>query len=93
MASRKGRPLTSPGTLPEDADELFVHRVQSILREERLKQGMGFRDLEALCGVSHGYLALAERSGVQPTLLVIRRWTKGLGISLDEVIQRADQSE
>ena len=33
----------------------------------------------------------AERSSVQPTLLVIRRWTNGLGISLEEVIRRASE--
>ena len=91
MASRKGRPLTSPGSLPEDPDELFVYRVKAILREERLSKGIGFRELESLCGVSHGYLALAERSDVQPTLLVIRRWTNGLGISLEEVTRRANE--
>lgn len=91
MASKKGRPLSSPGSLPEDLDELFVHRVKAILREERLRQGIDFRKLESLCGVSHGYLALAERSHVQPTLLVIRRWTNGLGISLEEVIRQAGE--
>jgi len=91
MPSRKGRPLTSPGSLPEDPDELFVHKVKAVLREERLKRNIDFRTLEGLCGVSHGYLALAERSDVQPTLLVIRRWTNGLGISLEEVIRRASQ--
>lgn len=91
MPPRKGRPLSSPGALPEDPDELFVHWVKIILREERLEQSLSFRELENRCGVSHGYLALAERSNVQPTLLVIRRWAKGLGISLEEVVRRASQ--
>jgi len=90
MASKKGRPLTSPGSLPEDPDELFVHRVKSIFREERLRLGIDFRKLETLSGVSHGYLALAERTDVQPTLLVLRRWSRGLGISLEDVVRRAD---
>ncbi len=91
MSSRKGRPLTSPGTAPEDPDELFVHRVKAALRRERLKQGISFRELEKRCGISHGYLAYAERSDVQPTLLVIRRWTKGLGIKLETVVRRAER--
>jgi transcriptional regulator with XRE-family HTH domain len=89
MASKKGRPLTPPGSLPEDPDELFVYRVKAVLREERLRQGIDFRKLESLCGVSHGYLALAERTDVPPTLLGLRRWTKGLGINLDDVVRRA----
>jgi transcriptional regulator with XRE-family HTH domain len=91
MSSRKGRPLTSPGLVPVDPDELFVHRVKVVLREERLKQGISFRELESRCGLSHGYLALAERSGVQPTLLVIRRWANGLGIKIETVIRRASR--
>lgn len=90
MASKKGRPLTSPGSVPEDVDELFVHRLKVILREERLRQGIDFRKLETLCGISHGYLALAERSDVQPTMLVFRRWSKGLGVSLEDLVRRAD---
>lgn len=90
MPPRKGRPLTSPADAPEDEDELFVYKVKAILREERLLLGIDFRKLESLCGVSHGYLALAERTDVQPTLLVLRRWSKGLGISLEDVVRRAD---
>ncbi len=90
MASKKGRPLTSPGSQPEDPDELFVYRVKAILREERLRQGIDFRKLETLCRISHGYLALAERTDVQPTLLVLRRWSNGLGISLENVMRRAE---
>lgn len=75
--------------MPEEVDELFVFRVKAILREERLKREIDFRQLEAVSGISHGYLALAERSNVQPTLLIFRRWTKGLGLQLDDVIKRA----
>lgn len=75
--------------MPEDADEIFVFRVKSILREDRLKKEINFRQLEVASGISHGYLALAERSNIQPTLLVFRRWTKGLGLELDDVIKRA----
>lgn len=93
MPSRRGRPLTSPGTPPEDPDELFVHRVKAALRRERLTQGLSFRELEERCGISHGYLAFAERSDAQPTLLLIRRWTNGLGIGLESIVRRADRGE
>ena len=66
-----------------------MYKVKAILREERLSRQIDFRQLEAVSGVSHGYLALAERSNVQPTLLVFHRWAKGLGVSLDEIIARA----
>lgn len=91
MASKKGRPLTSPGSRPEDFDELFVYCVKAILREERLRLGIDFRKLEGLCGVSHGYLALAERTDVQPTLLILHRWSRGLGISFEDVVRRAGE--
>jgi transcriptional regulator with XRE-family HTH domain len=91
MPSKKGRPLTSLAEEPEDMDELFIYRMKALLREERLSKGIDFRTLESRCGVSHGYLALAERSDVQPTLLVFRRWARGLEVDLENLIRRAGQ--
>ena len=77
--------------MPEDVDEIFIHRLKELLREERLRKGINFRTLGSLCGVSHGYLALAERSNVQPTLLVFKRWAKGLEVDLPKLIRKAEK--
>ena len=36
---------------------------------------------------------LAERSNVQPTLLIFRRWTEGLGLQLENVIRQSVEFE
>jgi transcriptional regulator with XRE-family HTH domain len=79
----------SPGNVPEDEDEAYVLRIKAILKRERLRKGVNFRQLEEATGISFGYLARSERSDNQPTILVFRRWCRALGLKFEDVCKKA----
>lgn len=87
---RGGKDLHSPHpeNSPADPDEAYVLKLKELLRQERLKQGLNFRQLSERTGISFGYLARAERSDNQPTVLVFRKWCRSLGLHFEDICQQ-----
>ena len=68
-----------------EQDEAYVRRMKNILERERRTKKLNFRQLEAKCGISFGYLANSERSNNQPTVLTFLRWCRALDLKFEDL--------
>jgi len=65
-----------------------------LIKNYRKEQGLSLRDFEALCGISHSYIAKLEkgidrRTGnpIEPTLDLVEKIAKAMGLSLDSILR------
>lgn len=87
MSSRSPE-ITSP--LPDDADYRYVARLMDLLREERNRQGLTKSGLCEKAGVGNGAVGRAERYDRFPTIPVLRRIVRALGLDWSEVCAKAE---
>ncbi|KQP53889.1 XRE family transcriptional regulator [Agreia sp. Leaf283] len=72
--------------MPHDLNEALARTVHSA----RVEQGMSITALAELSGVSRTMINRIERSEVQPTAALLARLSAGLGLTLSQLIVRAE---
>ncbi|HYE33238.1 MAG TPA: helix-turn-helix transcriptional regulator [Methylomirabilota bacterium] len=77
---------------PNKAYADFSRRVARLLREERLRQGLSKYAVEQRCGLSQQMIGYIERGLRKPSLEIAFRLADGLGLSLADVIARAERA-
>lgn len=68
-----------------------------VIREYREGRGLSQRQFAAACGLSNGYIAMLERGEnpstkepIKPTIAALRKLAAGMGVSLGELLSRAE---
>lgn len=61
-----------------------------LLREAREKAGLSQADLAARARVHRTYISLLERDKKSPTLKVLLRITRALGVSASEIVSKVE---
>ncbi len=64
-----------------------------LLREERLRQGVSANQLAAKIGINRATITHMEADTGRPTLWVLLKISRGLGVSLAEFLARAVEEE
>lgn len=70
--------------------ERITDRAIGLLAEERKRQGMSFGKLAEKTGLHRSAISLIESRKRRPTLLVCTKIALVLGVSLSEVIKKAE---
>ncbi len=88
MASRR----TPQPDFPSDPDLRYLTAFIAILREDRLRRGLGERELTRTAGVGNGAIGRAEKMDRIPSVIVFRRWVRALGLDWVEVCREAEEA-
>jgi transcriptional regulator with XRE-family HTH domain len=79
--------------MPRVGDNSWQRKLEvlgGLLREERMAAGLSLRALSERTKVSNAYLSQLERGRHEPSLRVLAEITSALGVSLGELLVRAD---
>jgi transcriptional regulator with XRE-family HTH domain len=74
----------------DDSWQRKLEVLGGLLREERMAAGLSLRALSERTKVSNAYLSQLERGRHEPSLRVLAEITSALGVSLGELLVRAD---
>ncbi len=85
-APQKPRAPQAPPTSPEAINENLGRRVKQL----RADRGWSLEELASASGVSRSMLSEIERERANPTLTVAFRIARAFGLSLQELIERAE---
>jgi len=66
--------------------------IATTLRSARLRQGLSTGGLAERAGVSRAMIGKIERGNAQPTAALLGRLSSGLGMTLSELVARAEHS-
>lgn len=72
-------------------DEALVLNFGLAVCEERLRQGLSQRALGARCRMHWNYVGAIERGRPRPTLPVMAKLARGLGVPLAQLVTAAEQ--
>ena len=65
-----------------DITEKFANRLKNL----RKQRGLSQEDLALLCGIDRTYIGRIERLERKPTIVILDKISKGLGITLSELV-------
>lgn len=87
-------PLSTPKSwlLKLSHQDRFVHRLARVFREARESAGLSQNEVARRAGVARTGVLMLEQGTRVPTVLTAKLIAGGIGISLGELIQRAEKA-